>query len=106
MKTFLVLIFGGIMILGSGIGWASEPTMPESSESEPKVQLVPIGDNEYAEVTTTGKKCGAECSQNGGVCPSCAISCPEGKAAVCTPGKVFCGGTKCQCQRPPSCRCR
>lgn len=85
------------------------PCEESRGPSRPSTVLIKTENEKFAEVPVAAEgkmACGSSCSIPAGVCSACAISCPEGKAAVCTPGSVWCPGTGCQCQSQPSCRCQ
>jgi len=61
---------------------------------------------EKKQVEVRLKDCGARCTAPAvGVCGSCSISCPVGKAARCTPGKSYGHPPDEVCQVPAVCVC-
>lgn len=81
--------------LGGGLASAAEPVVVLHGSAVP-------GDSRFS----LRDEPSASCSSPGvGDCGSCSVSCPQGQAAVCKPGKVQALVGDGSCQREPVCRC-
>ena len=77
-----------------------------AAKTDDKTKLIPTETEHFLETSPEQANCGSSCSIPAQYCSGCSISCPVGKAAVCTPGKVWCPSTGCQCQQQPTCLCQ
>lgn len=88
----LLLVLGAF---ASGLAAATEPVVVLHGSGVP-------GDSRFS----LRDEPSASCSAPGvGDCSSCSVSCPQGQAAVCKPGKVQAALGDGSCQREPVCRC-
>lgn len=87
----LLLLLGAF---GSGLAAATEPVVI--------LQGAAPGDSRFSLRNEPSASCSAA---SVGDCGSCSVSCPQGQAAVCKPGKVQALVGDGSCQREPVCRC-
>lgn len=79
--------------------------MPQSQPVIVTDTRVPVADHEKTLNIRTDQ--GSSCTAApAGICGTCSVSCPVGKAAACRPGKVIGqSGEPQSCLQPPSCKC-
>lgn len=75
----------------------------DSTSLEPIIQG---GIRMDAVVAENKEESGTSCSVPTWVCTGCKISCPEGKAAICTPGRTEFRLNVEYCVKPASCKCQ